>query len=233
MRSAPGGQLVQETDNYLATWGARVVLADTDGVRAVMTASWLKQMGWDDVAVIRLEDVPGSRVTGPHHPLALGLERARVGAISPAELKLRLETGTVSLFDLDYSKAYQNGHIPGAWFATRTRLGAALERVPAAQSIVLTSPDGDLAHLAAAELVRTAALPVHALEGGTRAWTMAGYPLAKGADRMADTPDDVWLPARERGGDRESAMRAYLAWEIELVNQMATDDDQRFKVARI
>ena len=66
---APGGQLVQETDNYLATWGARVVLADTDGVRAVMTASWLKQMGWGDVAVIRLEDVPGSRVTGPHRPL--------------------------------------------------------------------------------------------------------------------------------------------------------------------
>jgi rhodanese-related sulfurtransferase len=31
IRSAPGGQLVQETDNYLATWGARVVLADTDG----------------------------------------------------------------------------------------------------------------------------------------------------------------------------------------------------------
>ena len=52
IRSAPGGQLVQETDNYLATWGARVVLADTDGVRAVMTASWLKQMGWSDVAVI-------------------------------------------------------------------------------------------------------------------------------------------------------------------------------------
>ena len=39
---------------------------------------------------------------------------------------------------------------------------------------------------------------------------------------MAETPDDVWLPARERGGDRESAMRAYLAWEIDLVNQMAT-----------
>ena len=49
---------------------------------------------------------------------------------------------------------------------------------------------------------------------------------------MAETPDDVWLPAREQGGDRESAMRAYLAWEIDLVNQMATDDDQRFKVAK-
>jgi rhodanese-related sulfurtransferase len=232
IRSAPGGQLVQETDNYLATWGARVVLADTDGVRAVMTASWLKQMGWDDVAVIRLEDVPGSRVTGLHRPLALGLKRARVAAISPAELKRRLEAGTVTLIDLEYSKPYRNGHIPGAWFATRTRLGATLEKLPTAESIALASPDGDLARIAAAELAQTAALPVHALEGGTRAWTVAGYPLAKGADRMADTPDDVWLPSRERGGDPESAMRAYLAWEIDLVNQMATDDDQRFKVTK-
>ena len=233
VRSAPGGQLVQETDNYLATWGARVVLADTDGVRAVMTASWLKQMGWGDVAVIRLEDVPGSRVTGPYHPLVLGLESARVAAISPAQLKRRLEAGTVTLVDLEYSKPYRNGHIPGAWFATRTRLGAALERLPPAEGIVLTSPDGDLARIAAAELARTATLPVHALDGGTRAWTLAGYPLSTGADRMADTPDDVWLPPRERGGDSESAMRAYLAWEIDLVNQMARDDDQRFNVAKI
>jgi rhodanese-related sulfurtransferase len=233
IRSAPGGQLVQETDTYLATWGARVVLADTDGVRAVMTASWLKQMGWGDVAVIGLEDLAGIRVTGPHRPLALGRERARVAAVSPAELQRRLDAGTVTLIDLEYSKAYRNGHIPGAWFATRTRLRAALEKLPPAESIVLASPNGDLARIAAAELALTASRPVHALEGGTRAWTAAGYPLVKGADRMADSPDDVWLPARELGGDRESAMRAYLAWEIDLVNQMATDDDHRFKVAKI
>jgi len=233
LRSSPGGQLVQETDNYLATWGARVVLADTDGVRAVMTASWLKQMGWDDVAVIRLEDVSGTRVTGPHRPRALGLERERVATISPAELKRRLDAGTVALIDLEYSKAYRNGHIPGAWFATRTRLGEALKKLAPAESIVLTSPDGDLACVAAADLARTAALPVHALKGGTRAWTSTGYALASGADRMDEMPDDVWLPAREQGGDRESAMRAYLVWEIDLANQMATDDDHRFKVAKV
>ena len=233
MRSAPGGQLVQETDNYLATWGARVVLADTDGVRAVMTASWLKQMGWDDVAVIRLEDVPGSRMAGPHRPRALDLERGRVATISPVELKRRLDAGTVTLIDLEYSKTYRNGHIPGAWFATPTRLGAALEKLPTAESIVLTSPDGDLAQVAAAELARATALPVLPLDGGTRAWTSAGYPLASGAERMAETPDDAWLPAREQGGDHESAMRAYLAWEIDLVNQMMTDDDQRFKVVKV
>ena len=50
--SAPGGQLVQATDLYAGTLGARIVLSDDNEVRAVMTASWLKQMGWNDVAVL-------------------------------------------------------------------------------------------------------------------------------------------------------------------------------------
>jgi rhodanese-related sulfurtransferase len=50
-RSAPGGQLVQETDVFAPVRGARIVLADQDGVRADMTGSWLAQMGWD-VAVL-------------------------------------------------------------------------------------------------------------------------------------------------------------------------------------
>ena len=45
--SAPGGQLVQETDVFAPVRGARIVLADDDGVRAPMTAHWLAQMGWD------------------------------------------------------------------------------------------------------------------------------------------------------------------------------------------
>src|SRR5437763_13551399 len=44
---APGGQLVQETDSWLGVWGARVVLVDDTGVRARMTASWLRRMGWN------------------------------------------------------------------------------------------------------------------------------------------------------------------------------------------
>ncbi len=46
-RSAPGGQLVQETDMFAPVRGARIVLADDLGPRADMTASWLAQMGWD------------------------------------------------------------------------------------------------------------------------------------------------------------------------------------------
>jgi hypothetical protein len=47
---------------------------------------------------------------------------------------------------------------------------------------------------------------------------------------VASEADDVVLSARERNQDREEAMREYLAWEINLVNEMATDDDHRFRV---
>ena len=46
-RSAPGGQLVQETDFFAPVRGARIVLSDDLGSRADMTASWLAQMAWD------------------------------------------------------------------------------------------------------------------------------------------------------------------------------------------
>ena len=73
-------------------------------------------------------------------------------------------------------------------------------------------------------------LPSICRKGGTEAWRHAGLPLETGATHMASEADDVVLSARERNQNREEAMREYLAWEINLVNEMATDDDHRFRV---
>jgi rhodanese-related sulfurtransferase len=230
-RSAPGGQLVQETDSHIATWGARVVLVDDNGVRATMTASWLKQMGWTDVAVLAAGAADGDWETGPYVPRVPGLEAASAPQIDAMDLRDRLAAGKVTVVDLNLSTRYALGHIPGAWFAIRSRLGVALASLPSHQPIVLTSPDGALAVLAAPELQAVASVPVMALVGGTQAWIAAGLPLEKGATRMADQPDDVFLSPRERGQNREDAMREYLTWEINLVNDMARDDDHRFRIA--
>ncbi|UFX43589.1 thiosulfate sulfurtransferase [Bradyrhizobium sp. 41S5] len=42
-----GGQLVQEIDMAAPVRGARIVLSDSQSIRADMTASWLAQMGWE------------------------------------------------------------------------------------------------------------------------------------------------------------------------------------------
>ena len=208
-----------------------------------MTASWLKQMGFNDVAVLA-DDGSGSGsggdwTSGPHVPRVLGLDAAAavaVAGIAPAALREGLAAGRMAVVDLDTSRNYAQGHIPGAWFAIRSRLPQDLAKLPKAEAIVLTSPDGALARLAAADLATatatgaTAAAPILVLEGGTEAWAKAGLPIETGASHMASEPVDVVLSARERGVGREEAMREYLAWEIDLVHQMADDDDQRFRV---
>lgn len=229
VRSAPGGQLVQETDNHIAVWGARIVLVDDNGIRATMTASWLKQMGWTDVAVMTMDSVADAPESGPYVPLALGFDPSSVSRIDVDTLHGNVEAGSVTVVDFNDSRRYKQGHIPGAYFSTRARLRTALANFPDTTPLVFTSPDGLLAGLAAADMASDR--KVFVLDGGTQAWIDAGHSLEEGATNMADAEDDVWLSARERGKNREDAMREYLAWEIDLVNQMATDDDHRFQVA--
>ena len=218
MKNVPGGQLVQETDAHAAIWGGRVVCVDDDGVRAIMTAHWMIQMGWEAVA-LTLDRLNGE--TGPYVPPVLGLTEAP--AISVADLAGK----SAVVVDLDWSRSYYDGHIPGAWYAIRSRLAEDLSKLPRAQAIVFTSTDGVLARLAAAEWNDKAPAPVFALTGGTQAWI---GPLETGPTHMASAAEDMRLRAREMPGGVEVAMNAYLSWEIELVNQMATDDDQRFRV---
>lgn len=223
-----GGQLVQETDAHLATWGARVVLLDDNGIRATITASWLKQMGWD-VAIMTNTEAGGATATGPHRSKIAGYDDSKALRISASDLKVRLSTGTANVVDLNWSKDYYDGHIPGAWYAIRSRLDADLSALPDADVLVFTSPDGTLAEIAAADRSRPDG-SVMALDGGTAAWIDAGLPLETGATHMASAAEDIRLKAREQAVDIEEAMRAYLAWEIELVNDMAKDDDHRFQV---
>jgi len=68
-RWIPGGQLAGCTEDYIATRNARLCLVDDDGARATLTASWMLQAGWPEVAV--LEGGVGGRdlASGPD-PLA-------------------------------------------------------------------------------------------------------------------------------------------------------------------
>ncbi|HET7595103.1 MAG TPA: rhodanese-like domain-containing protein [Stellaceae bacterium] len=228
-RSAPGGQLVQSTDSFVGTRNARVVLVDSDGVRARMTASWLVQMGLPEIYV--LDGADGAVETGPESVRVLGLD-ADAAMITVADLAALLARGEVVVVDLDTSLAYRERHIPGAWFAIRSRLAQALPKLPGTGTLVLTSRDGVLARLAAPELAALAKRPVKALEGGTDAWRAAGQALAEGEEHMADAPTDAWYRPYDRLSGAEAAMKAYLTWEIGLLEQIDRDGDARFRYIR-
>lgn len=225
--SAPGGQLVQETDVFAAVRGARIVLADDDGTRAPITAHWLAQMGWE-VAWID-GPAPAARcATGPWHgaqPVAPAVER-----IAPAELAALQADGGVLLIDLARSAAHVAAHIPGAWWALRTQLPRLLDELPARSHIVLTCETGALAGFAAADLARLTDTPVRALEGGNAGWHADARALEAGAQRLASPRIDRYRRPYEGADNAREAMQAYLEWEYGLVAQLGRDATHGFKV---
>jgi rhodanese-related sulfurtransferase len=231
-RSAPGGQLVQATDAYVGTLNGRLVLIDDDGIRALMTASWLLQLGWDEAYALPNGLAGATLETGAEPRQVLSPHDARQETVSPTELKSLVDRGAALVIDLGTSLQYRDGHVPGAWWAIRSRLATALPTLPALCHLVVTSPDGRLAELGALDLAALTTTPVRVLKGGTQAWRAAGLPLGSGAEHMASEPEDVWYRPYDRARDREAAMREYLSWEVDLVRQVERDGDARFKVLR-
>ena len=229
-RSAPGGQLVQATDAYVGTLNARLVLIDDDGIRSLMTASWLLQLGWEEVYAMPNTLAGAALETGPEPRQILLAHESRAPLISPRDLKSLLDRGDVLVIDLGTSLQYRDEHIPNARWAIRSRLHTVLPSLPKLGHMVVTSSDGRIAELAALDLAALTKVPVWALEGGTAAWRAAGFPLVAGAEDMTCPPEDVWYRPYDRAKDREAAMREYLSWEVDLVRQVERDGDARFSV---
>ena len=234
-RSAPGGQLIQSTDHYVGTRNARIVLCDDNGVRARMTASWLNQLGWTEVFVLTggLSACGGALEKGPEAVELLPPDTASgVERINVLELHHLLAAGEAVVVDLANSLRFRARHIPGAWFAVRSRLQEGLAQVaagaPEAKRLVLTSDDGTFAAIAAADAAAASRLPVSLLDGGTAAWAAAGLPLAGGLENMTSTTDDVWYSPYDYDDLRKS-MTAYLTWEIDLIQQIEKDQSLQFR----
>jgi rhodanese-related sulfurtransferase len=213
-RHAPGGQLVQASDEYVGVRNARVVLVDPDQVRAIMTASWLNQMGWNDVYV--LED-PQLTESGPRKPNIPAISFWQTVSTIPAE---------AAVLDLSTSLRFAKGHIPGAWWGVRSRLSEARAIMGGPALLVLTSEDGVLAHLAAPDAAKLWSNEIAVLAGGNAAWR---GPTQSGIERATTTRDDVWYKPYDHSADYLKHAREYLDWEVALVEQIKRDPTIRFR----
>ncbi len=221
--SAPGGQLVQATDQYVGTLGAALVLVDDAEVRALMTASWLRQMGWRDVFVLA---AVGTETGWPAASM-LDTESRDDAALELDEFGDLFARDGATVLDLSLSRDYLREHIPGAWFGIRSRLDRALAKIPLRGTLVLTSEDGVVARLAVAEAKALTDVPVRFLAGGNAAWKAAGCELSV-EPLMADEAADQWRKPYERSGDVTAAMKEYLAWEIDLLPRIERDGSLEF-----
>jgi len=203
-------------------------------VRANMTASWLRQMGWLDVYVLPYID--GETVSGKEQPTLIAWQPWQT--VSATELKAVLDSGeSCEVLDLGSSVEYLHGHIPGSWWSSRSRLTTDLAFRPAPGLLVLTSADSLVAHYSASEVARLQAnAQVRVLDGGTQAWEKSGLKLESGAgsDGPPDGVADVFYKPYEFSDAALERMQAYLDWEVALVDKVVRDkilDFEKFRLA--
>lgn len=243
--NAPGGQLVQETEMFAPTRGARIVLFDTDGVRANMTASWLAQMN-NEVYVLDGVGAAALTVHGlsvdPAVDPAIGTSHAAhlaQVAVAPASPSISAEALAALLpqpnhqtlvLDFTTSANYVKRHIPGAWWTLRSRLQEDLRALPDAKRYVVTCGTSALARFVAPEVAAITGKPVEVLEGGTGAWIDKGFSLEAGDAQLASPRIDRYRRPYEGTDAPHEAMHAYLEWEFGLVEQLARDGTHGFFV---
>lgn len=198
--SAPGGQLVQAFDAYVAVRGARLVLVDTpDRIRAANTASWLRYLHDGPIAVI----TPDAAVPEPPAPPVV----PSVGRVSWTGLA----DGTL-LYDLRSTAAYRAGHAPDAVHVRRETLDRLVDEGERGPLALIGDEAFDPSYVAADLAAR--GVDVAVLGGG--APSTADDPVL-----AAGVQDQVGAP--EFGPERDAWYREYFAWELALPELTAGD----------
>lgn len=219
--SAPGGQLVQATDQWIGVRRARVILSDDTGLRAALAAFWLRQLGYETYVLPDIETWPADwRLRGCESPPDL----AAPPAISAGEAIERTLAGDL-LLDLRASLAYRTGHLPGAVWSIRPRLPAMAGRH------VLLAGDETVTALASRDLAEWGATSVHRVTGDASEWRAAGLALDTSPDAPADADAiDYLFFVHDRHDGNLDAARRYLAWELGLVAQLDADERGEYRL---
>jgi rhodanese-related sulfurtransferase len=207
---APGGQLVQATDQWVGTRGARILLADGEGVRAIPMAMWLRQMGHDACVV----------ADGVHAKLSACDTAApllpELQSIPPEELK------GATMIDLRSSMAYRASHAAGAIWSIRPRIAAAA-RAAKATRVALIADEPTIARAAALDLNDSGVKSVSLLQGDLPHENSPGMPPD------AECIDFLFFTHGRHEGDRKAALQ-YLSWEMNLVSQLDQAERKAFQV---
>lgn len=220
---APGGQLVQATDQWLAVRHARVILCCDTGLRSALAAFWLHQLGYES-HLLPLAEARNLKV-----PERQGVPIPAVGSIS-ARFALSALSKGARLIDLRSSSAYREGHVAGATWGIRPKL-AQLVGSHAAQPVLLIADSVQDAALAAVDLAEAGVSSVRRIEGGHDAMRQAGAAIDAGPGWLADSDCiDYLFFVHDRHSGNLDAARRYLAWETGLVEQLSPAEQAEFRL---
>lgn len=220
-QNTPGGQFIQATDQFIGVRNARMVVYDSDGTRAIIVASWLKQMG-HDVAV--LQEGIQSKVSLPAIATA---NIAGAHLLSDSELIAANTQGEALLLDLRSSMQYRKGHIASAIWTIRPHL---LEIIVDHQNAIICIVD-DLA------IAQGAIAELASLGRSTAIYLAKGNIFPAGLEIIptpalpadSDCIDYLFFVHDRHDGNKEAARR-YLEWETGLVAQLDEQERNLFAI---
>ena len=214
-QNTPGGQLIQATDQFVGVRNARIVLYDSDGVRAITVASWLKQMG-HDVAVLR-EGV-NSKVSLPSIQTDHLLGKATIKTVDLFQI---YQNDAITTLDIRGSMQYRKNHLPNSIWAIRPQLQEIIR--DAKETILFISDDPALTYGALLELDGSDLnIQVYELEGPS-------FPKELETISSETTPPDLdcidfLFFVHDRHDGNKDAARRYLEWETGLIAQLDQDE---------
>jgi rhodanese-related sulfurtransferase len=223
----PGAQLLQATDTFIPVHRARVVLVDDDGVRATVTAHWLKQLGWD-VHVLDNALEGATLVGGADETRKIWQPEAQKLAPKAAQEWFGASGRIVSVAS---GNEHRKSRPSGAVWSIRPHLLKAVGDLKHGARILVIGEEDAVAALAAHDL-REAGFEPAVVSGGIAAWKAAGLPWD---DAPSSSPSDAeridfltWNYDRHLGN--ATASRAYLDWELDLPRQIQEDGTAYYKI---
>ena len=192
--------------------GAPVVLCDDDGRRATLAAGTVEDMGYADVSVLEgginawvnqgFATEWGMNVPSKDFGERIEIQN-HVANISADELHSRLEEGKPTvILDSRTPEEYQRFAIPGGRSVPGGELALRItdiaEGLPEDATVVVNCAGRTRSIIGARVLQRMGVPNVYALTNGTAGWTLAGYELERGADRVEmPQPSDEGVRAAE------------------------------------
>lgn len=226
---APGGQLLQATDHWVAVRRSRLVIVDDDGVRAPVIAHWLRQMGWD-ASWLAMNDLPAPSAWThvPPRPAAPAVLPG-LPTIRAADLPGLLADGSVHVVDIRPGMVFRAARIAGSRWAIRPRLADA---GLGGQRVVLVADDLLAARAHAGDLAALGADVAGAVTEGPERWREAGLEVAADPGHPPDEAciDYLFFVHDRHDGNLEAARR-YIEWELGLVERMDERDLATFRIA--
>ncbi|HET9580172.1 MAG TPA: rhodanese-like domain-containing protein [Usitatibacter sp.] len=205
---APGGQLIQATDQWIGVRQGRILVFDSEGVRAPVVASWLRQMGHEAFVLQAgiASTVRAESAAVPLPPIAEG-DYARDAVI----------------VDVRPSMAYRKGHAAGSLWSIRPRFGDIAARVRGRDVLLVAEEDG-VARIAAHDLSRCGARSVRRLRDARLTESTPHEP-----------PDEQCIDylffVHDRHDGNKDAARRYLAWETRLLSQLDADERASYRLS--